>query len=124
MDSTSAIVSVTCVAASTPVALAGVRMYRAYNEARLVTCPEKVKAAVVRIHATRAIASRLAGSNELHLRSCSFWPERKGCDQACVDQIREKLGGRASARPLPVKPRRAASPAVSLPAAARRVSGA
>jgi hypothetical protein len=123
MDSTSAIVSVTCVAASTPAAVAGVRMYRIYNEARLVNCPEKVEAAVVKIHATRAVASSLAGRNNLHLRSCSFWPEKKGCDQACVEQIREDLGGHRT-RALPAKLRRATSRAASVPAGARRVSRA
>lgn len=122
MDSTSAIVSVTCVAASTPVAVAGVRMYRAFNEARVVTCPETAEAAVVRIHAARAIASKLAGRNELHLRSCSFWPEKRGCDQACVVQLREARERRAVA--LWRSQQRAESPAVSLPATARRVSRA
>lgn len=122
MDSTSAIVSVTCVAATTPVAVAGVRIYRAYNEARLVTCPDKVEAAVVKINATRAVASRLAGRNELHLRSCSFWPEKKGCDQACVVQLKEVRERRAVA--LRRAPRQAASPATTMPAVTRRASRA
>jgi hypothetical protein len=121
MDSISAIVSLACVAASTPVALTGVRAYRFYGQARLVTCPETVDAAVVRIHATRAIASRLAGRNDLPLRSCSRWPERRDCDQACVTQLRATPGAR---RPLPPTSSRATCQVTPLPARARRASGA
>jgi hypothetical protein len=104
MDATSVLVSATCVAASAPVGLAAVRGYRLYGGLRQVTCPETVESAVVKINATRAIASKLAGRNDLRLRSCSRWPEKKGCDQACLAQLKASPGG-CRARALPKRPR-------------------
>lgn len=102
MDAASVIVSTTCVAASTPLAMAAVRAYRSYGGLRVVTCPETVEAAIVKIHATRAIASKLAGRNELPLRSCSRWPERQGCGQECCAQLAAAPGGCRSPRAGPV----------------------
>ncbi len=87
MDAISAMVSTVVVLASTPVAWAAVRAYRMFDGLRLVNCPETVEAAIVKINATRAIASKVAGGNALRLRACSRWPERQGCDQACLGQI-------------------------------------
>lgn len=111
MDAASVIVSTTCVAASTPLAMAAVRAYRSYGGLRVVTCPETVEAAIVKIHATRAIASKLAGRNELPLRSCSRWPERQGCGQECRAQLAAAPGGcrvprePAQSRALPTRSR-------------------
>lgn len=123
MDTTSMLVSVTFITASSPVALAGVRAYRLYGRARLVTCPETAEAVLVKIHATRAIASKLAGGNQLPLRSCSRWPERKDCDQGCVNQLRTSPGG-CRPRPLPASSRRTASPVASCSAGAPRTARA
>jgi hypothetical protein len=123
MDSSSILVSMSFVAASSPVAWAGVRVYRLYGRARLVTCPEGVENVLVKIHAIRAIASELSGGNQLRLRSCSRWPERKGCDQACVSQLRASPGA-CRARALPASSRRAASPAASFSAGIPRTSKA
>lgn len=121
MDSSSILVSMTFAAASSPVAWAGVRAYRLYGSARQVTCPETVEAVLVKIHATRAIASKLTGGNQLRLRSCSRWPEKKDCDQACVGQLRASPDG-CRVRPLPASSRRAASRLASLSAAIPRTS--
>ncbi len=121
MDSMSAAVSLTCIAASTPVALAGVRAYRLYGGLREVTCPETMEAALVKIHATRAIASKLAGQNRLPLRSCSRWPEKKGCDEACAVQLRARPS-RCRADSLPTLSRPAAGPAVSFSPGVRRAA--
>jgi hypothetical protein len=93
MDSASAIVSVTCVAASTPVALAGVRAYRACTGLRFVNCPETMENVIVTMHATRAMVSALVGRYDARLRSCSRWPEKKGCDEACLTQIAASPNG-------------------------------
>jgi hypothetical protein len=106
MDTTSVFVSATCVMASTPVALVAVRGYRLYGGLRLVTCPETVEAAVVKINATRAVASKLAGRNNLRLRSCSRWPEKKGCNQACSAQLKAAPDGCRA----PALPRRSRTP--------------
>ncbi len=87
MDTTGLMVSSTLVAASAPIAAAAVRGYRALSAVRYVTCPETTEAAIVRIKAARALVSRLAGSRDLSLRSCSRWPEKKDCAQSCVSQI-------------------------------------
>jgi hypothetical protein len=100
MDSTTMIVSTACVAASSPVAMAALRGYRTFAGARFVTCPSTAEDAMVRIQATRAIASRLAGRGQIALKACSRWPENKGCAQACVSQIaRSSDGCRARTRP-------------------------
>jgi hypothetical protein len=93
MDATFVIISASCVAASTPAALAGVRAYRLYSGLRLISCPETAEEAIVKIRATRAMASTLVGRNDVRLRSCSRWPEKKGCDQSCVAQIAASPNG-------------------------------
>jgi hypothetical protein len=102
MDGTSVFVSVSCVAASTPVALAGVRAYRSWGGLRFVNCPETLEEVIVKMHATRALASALMGRNEVRLRSCSRWPEKQGCDQACLAQIAASPNG-CRARALPAR---------------------
>ena len=100
MDPASAIATTASILASMPAAAAGVRAYRAFGGLREISCPETMEAALVRIHVTRAIASRLSGGNELRLKACSRWPGRQGCDQACLSQITASPGGcRVSALP-------------------------
>jgi len=50
-----------------------------FRRTRIVTCPETHEAAAV------------TGRSAIH--SCSGWPEREGCDQACLKQIREARDG-------------------------------
>jgi hypothetical protein len=93
MDPVSTFVSTAVVAVSIPAALAGVRVYRTLGEVREVSCPETMKEAIVRIQVARAIASTLSGGNELRLKSCSRWPEKRGCDQACLAQVKASPNG-------------------------------
>lgn len=54
---------------------------------RLVACPETGNVAAVgfsRMHA--AVTAVLGEGPEAKLARCSRWPEREGCDQACVPQ--------------------------------------
>jgi hypothetical protein len=52
---------------------------------RLVTCPETGAPAAVHIDATRAALAELrADEPPLRLSSCSRWPERGPCDEACL----------------------------------------
>ncbi len=87
MDPSTVVISTTCVAASTPVAMAAVKSYRALAAPRFVTCPETAAEAIVKIRVARAIASLVAGGGPPRLSSCSRWPEKKGCGQACAVQI-------------------------------------
>lgn len=87
MDPASTIVTTATLLISAPAAAAGVRAYRAFGGLREISCPETMEAALVRIHVTRAIASRVVGGNDLRLKSCSLWPGKQGCDQACLSQV-------------------------------------
>jgi len=93
MDTVSAFVSTATVLASIPAGVAGVRAYRAFGGLRQVSCPETQEDVLVRIHVARAIASRMRGGNELCLRSCSRWPGRQGCNQACLSQVTASPNG-------------------------------
>jgi hypothetical protein len=93
MDPASTIATTATFLISVPAAAAGVRAYRAFGGLREISCPETMEAALVRIHVTRAIASRVSGGNELRLKACSRWPGRQGCDQACVSQLAASPAG-------------------------------
>lgn len=49
---------------------------------RVITCPETQEGAAVSVDAVHA-----AFSGQLRLSACTRWPERAGCDQACLTQI-------------------------------------
>lgn len=117
VDPAPLVVSASCVVASTPVALAGVRAYRTFSGIRFVICPESASEAAVRIQAARAMATAIVGRPDVRLKSCSGWPERQGCDQACVRQIGESSNGcrsRASSSNSPARPRPLRKPAAAV----------
>ena len=103
MDAATVITTTATILISAPAAAAGVRAYRVFGGVREISCPETMEAALVRINVTRAIASRLSGGNELRLKSCSRWPGRQGCDQACLSQIAGSPDG-CRVRALPTGP--------------------
>jgi hypothetical protein len=111
MDPASTIVTTATFLVSIPAASVGVRAYRAFGGLREISCPETMEAALVKIHVAHAITSRLSGGNELRLKSCTRWPGRQGCDQACLSQIAASPGG-CRVRALPTR----------LPAGRREVS--
>ena len=53
-----------------------------YRGTSVITCPETLQPAAVEVDALHA-----AVANDLRLASCSRWPEKAGCDQACLQQI-------------------------------------
>jgi hypothetical protein len=55
------------------------RKWRLYHGTHVITCPENLAPAAVKV-ATFSPA-------DLHLRSCSRWPEMAGCDEACLTQL-------------------------------------
>jgi hypothetical protein len=101
MDAVTTLATTASILVSVPAAAAGVRAYRVFGGLRQVSCP--AEEVLVRIHVTHAIASRISGGNELRLRSCSRWPGRQGCDQACLSQIAASPGG-CRVRALPTLP--------------------
>jgi hypothetical protein len=56
-------------------------------EPRTILCPETLHWAAVALDARLAARTEFAGHADLHLVACSRWPERQGCDQACVPQL-------------------------------------
>jgi hypothetical protein len=53
----------------------------------LVTCPETQKTAAVKVATARAAVAAITGKQHLELNQCSRWPERAGCDQACLAEL-------------------------------------
>lgn len=61
---------------------------RTYSGTRLITCPDNLEPAAVNVNALEAAKlAAVGGSTDLHLRTCSRWPEKAGCGQECVSQI-------------------------------------
>jgi hypothetical protein len=68
--------------------VAAVHAWRAYRGVHIIQCPETRKPAAVRVDIGHAAASTVIDdAADVRLASCSRWPERAGCDQACVPQI-------------------------------------
>jgi hypothetical protein len=65
----------------------GTLAYFKFRGVRLVRCPETRNPTAVEIDAGRAALSRSVGKPQLHLKSCSRWPERQDCGQECLAQI-------------------------------------
>ncbi len=63
------------------------RTWARFRGTRVVVCPENHQTAAVEVDAGQAAVSAVMGSPDLHLQACSRWPEREGCDEACVAQI-------------------------------------
>ena len=76
-------------------ALAGfiLRGYLKQRGDRRITCPETLTNEAVRVDAGHAAVSALMGHTELKLSECSRWPERQGCGQECLSQIRSAPDG-------------------------------
>lgn len=65
----------------------GFRVYFRFRGARLVTCPETHKPAVVEAAARSMGMQAIWDEPCLHLSECSRWPMREGCGQDCLRQL-------------------------------------
>jgi Protein of unknown function (DUF1761) len=65
-------------------AIWGKHIYNTYRDSRSVNCPETHMPVNVWINAFRAAITGLSGKPKLTLADCTRWPERAGCDQACL----------------------------------------
>jgi hypothetical protein len=65
---------------------AGLMTRRAYSAPHDILCPETGERETVRFDGWEAARSRLAGKLNLRLGSCTRWPVRRDCDQACARQ--------------------------------------
>ena len=62
--------------------------WRRYHGLRVITCPDNLHPAAVRVDAGRAARwAAISGEPPVRLRSCSRWPEKEGCAQDCLAQI-------------------------------------
>jgi hypothetical protein len=60
--------------------LASVLKYIRYRGTHVLTCPENHNPVAVRV-------DLLSSDPRPMLKTCSRWPEKEGCDQACVSQL-------------------------------------
>ena len=71
-------------------ALWGKHIYNTYRGIRTVKCPETHAPVSVRFNALRAAITGLSGRPQLNLEACSRWPERAGCNQACIPEAERR----------------------------------
>ena len=60
---------------------------------RVITCPENGCRASVEVAAWNSGFAAAVGEKRHRLAACSRWPEKEGCDQACVAEIEATPGG-------------------------------
>lgn len=64
------------------------KTYRMFRGKRVIICPETQHHAAVDVAAFDAAKwFALSGDTDIHLRSCTRWPERADCGQECLRQI-------------------------------------
>lgn len=103
-------------------ALWGKHVYNEYRGSRIVVCPESHTPVSVRFDALRAAISSLNGKPKLSLASCTRWPERANCDQACIPDARRAVPVSQGSVALP-SPNRIANLPVLVAASAAWVLG-
>lgn len=81
------VVGVVVLAALALAIVAFVRAYVRYRGKRVITCPETHCPEAVELDASLAAVSSLLKGPELHLTSCTRWPERQDCPQDCIREI-------------------------------------
>jgi len=60
------------------------KVYRRSRGAQEVTCPEAQHFATIELDARHAVKMHALGEAERRVRTCSLWPGRAGCHQACL----------------------------------------
>ncbi len=89
------IVSVAVLYILLPVILETFNRYRAK---RAVLCPDTRQTAEVTVDAVRAAAGSAFGKLVLQVKTCSLWPERRGCAQSCLEtsEVKREEGLKSS----------------------------
>jgi len=64
-----------------------VRTWSRVHGTRVVICPETHRPAAVTVDVGGAVVSAVRETADVRLTTCTRWPERRGCDQPCVNQI-------------------------------------
>jgi hypothetical protein len=65
------------------------RTYFKFRGKRIITCPENRQPAAVSVAAGKAAVEATLHAPDLKLSECSRWPEKAGCGQECLSQIKE-----------------------------------
>ena len=68
-------------------AIVAATAYIRMRGACVVVCPETKKPAAITISATEAAISAVREHSDLYVKTCSRWPEWKGCDESCAAQV-------------------------------------
>jgi hypothetical protein len=63
------------------------RTYVRLRGSRVIVCPENDRPAAVTVDAAHAAVTAVWEKPELQLKTCSRWPEKQDCNQACTAQI-------------------------------------
>jgi hypothetical protein len=74
-----------CVVLLIPLLL-GREFYGKYTGVRVVTCPQNHRQVAVGFNAFHAAVTGLAGKPDLHLASCTRWPEHGDCGRECLPE--------------------------------------
>ena len=72
------------------------KLFAAWRRARgerLIVCPENHRPAAVALDTFDAAFHDFLGTREMHLKSCTRWPEKAGCGQECLAQIESAPDG-------------------------------
>jgi hypothetical protein len=72
--------------------------FRRFRSARMLRCPETGGQAEVAIDASRAALTAAVGRPQLRAEDCSLWPERAGCQQACLEEPGVEMAEAAPSR--------------------------
>jgi hypothetical protein len=89
MDSSAAIATLYLLAGVLVVVLpVGLSEFDDLKRKKSVTCPETGHPARVGVDARQGAVGVALGVPRLRILTCSRWPERESCDQACRQEIR------------------------------------
>lgn len=64
-----------------------------FRGVRVITCPENHQSAAVNLDMKKILTVMPFDDPDLRLNSCTRWPEREGCGQACLSQIEHAPDG-------------------------------
>lgn len=68
------------------VALFAFKVYRRYRYRKIVICPDTHDFAEVALDARKAALNAVLGELKVCVKSCSYWPRKKGCGEDCVKE--------------------------------------
>ena len=77
------IVAFGLVAVVVPIAIV---VFRQYRDRKAVSCPQTHGVAEVSLNPSLAALGAAIGRPVIRVKNCSLWPDRKGCDEACVSE--------------------------------------